>query len=70
MERALCRRSLLLPQEYSVDRKSWAMLRRKVFRAPPRDCNRVWQTDFGKFETIGGGIWRIYAVLDHPRRTV
>jgi hypothetical protein len=31
VERALRRRGLLLPRGYRADRKSWAMLRRKVF---------------------------------------
>jgi hypothetical protein len=36
-QRALRRRGLLLlPRGYRADRKSWAMLRRKVFRDPPR----------------------------------
>ncbi len=41
------------------------MLRRKVFRDPPTQRNRVWQTDFSEFETAGGGIWRICAVIDY-----
>lgn len=65
MQRALRRRGLLLPQGYRADRKSWAMLRRKVFHDPPTDRNRVWQTDFSEFETSGGGIWRICAVIDY-----
>lgn len=65
VERALRRRGLLLPVGYRADRKSWAVLRRKVFRDPPTERNRVWQTDFSEFETTGGGIWRICAVIDY-----
>ena len=56
---------LLLPQGFRADRKSWAVLRRRVFRDPPTERNRVWQTDFSEFETAYGGIWRISAVIDY-----
>ncbi len=65
VQRALRRRGLLLPQGFRADRKSWAVLRRKVFRDPPTDRNRVWQTDFSEFETTNGDIWRICAVIDY-----
>lgn len=65
VQRALRRRGLLLPQGFRADRKSWAMLRRRVFREPPTERNRVWQTDFSEFETACGGIWRISAVVDY-----
>ncbi|MGA8329949.1 MAG: integrase core domain-containing protein [Mycobacterium sp.] len=65
VQRALRRRGLLLPQGFRADRKSWAVLRRRVFRDPPTERNRVWQTDFSEFETACGGIWRISAVLDY-----
>ncbi|MEU6559244.1 integrase core domain-containing protein [Nocardia nova] len=68
VQRALRRRGLLLPVGYRADRKSWAMLRRKVFHDPPATRNRVWQTDFSEFETIGGGIWRICAVIDYATK--
>jgi putative transposase len=58
-------RRLLLPRGYRADRKSWAVLRRKVFRDPPTERRRVWQTDLSEFETVGGGIWRICAVIDY-----
>ena len=64
VERALRRRGLL-PRGFRADRKSWAALRRKVFHDPPTERNRVWQTDFSEFETAGGGIWRICAVIDY-----
>ena len=35
VERALRRRDLLLPRGFRADRKSWARLRRSVFRDPP-----------------------------------
>jgi hypothetical protein len=50
VQRALRRRGLLLPQGFRADRKSWAVLRRRVFRDPPTERNRVWQTDFSEFE--------------------
>ena len=65
VQRALRRRGLLLPQGFRADRKSWAVLRRKVFQDPPTERNRVWQTDFSEFETACGGIWRISAVVDY-----
>ncbi|MGE2731006.1 transposase [Mycolicibacterium vaccae] len=65
VQRALRRRGLLLPQGFRADRKSWAVLRRRVFREPPTERNRVWQTDFSEFETTHGGIWRICAVIDY-----
>ena len=68
VERALRRRGLLLPRGFRADRKSWAALRRKVFHDPPTERNRVWQTDFSEFETAGGGIWRICAVIDYATK--
>jgi len=65
VQRALRRRGLLLPRGYRADRKSWAVLRRRVFHDPPTRRNRVWQTDFSEFETPTGGIWRISAVIDY-----
>lgn len=44
------------------------MLRRKVFHGPPTRRNVVWQTDFSEFETTGGGIWRICAVIDYATK--
>jgi putative transposase len=68
VRRALKRRGLLLPQGFRADRKSWAVLRRRVFRDPPTERNRVWQTDFSEFETTNGGIWRICAVIDYATK--
>ena len=58
-------RSTVLPPGFRADRKSWAVLRRRVFHDPPTERNRVWQTDFSEFETAHGGIWRISAVIDY-----
>jgi putative transposase len=58
-------RGLLLPTGFRADPRSWARLRKRVFRDPPRQRNRVWQMDFSEFETAGGGIWRICAVIDY-----
>ena len=68
VERALRRRGLLMPRGFRADRKSWAALRRKLFRDPPSERNRVWQTDFSEFETPSGGIWRICAVIDYATK--
>jgi putative transposase len=68
VQRALRRRGLLLPVGYRADRKSWAVLRRRVFLDPPTQRNRVWQTDFSEFETSAGGIWRICAVIDYATK--
>jgi putative transposase len=68
VQRALRRRGLLLPRGYRADRRSWAVLRRRVFRDPPTERNRVWQTDFSEFETASGGIWRICAVIDYATK--
>ena len=35
---------------------------------PPTQRNQVWQTDFSEFETSGGGIWRICAVIDYATK--
>ena len=67
-ERALRGRGLLLPRGYRVDRRAWAKLRRQVFHDPRTRGNRVWQTDFSEFETAGGGIWRICAVIDYATK--
>lgn len=68
VERALRRRGLLLPVGYRADRRSWLRLRKRVFRDPPRERNRVWQMDFSEFETAGGGTWRICAVIDYATK--
>jgi putative transposase len=68
VHRALRRHGLLLPVGYRADRKSWAVLRRRVFLDPPTERNRVWQTDFSEFETSVGGIWRICAVIEYATK--
>jgi putative transposase len=68
VERALRRRGLLLPSVFRADRRSWSRLRKRVFRDPPRERNRVWQMDFSEFETARGGIWRICAVIDYATK--
>jgi transposase InsO family protein len=54
--------------EITADRRSWSRLRKRVFRDPPRQRNRVWQMDFSEFETARGGIWRICAVIDYASK--
>lgn len=68
VERALRRRGLLLPSGFRADRRSWSRLRKRVFRDPPRERNRVWQMDFSEFETTRGGIWRICSVIDYATK--
>jgi transposase InsO family protein len=68
VQRALRRRGLLLPTGFRADRRSWARLRKRVFRDPPRQRNRVWQMDFSEFETARGGIWRICALIDYATK--
>ena len=68
VERALRRRGLLPPSGFRADRRSWSRLRKRVFRDPPRERNRVWQMDFSEFETARGGIWRICAVIDYATK--
>lgn len=68
VERALRRRNLLLPQGFRADHKTMARARRQVFREPPTHRNRVWQMDFSEFETTGGGIWRLCAVVDYATK--
>lgn len=41
VQRALRRRGLLLPTGFRADRRWWARLRKRVFRDPPRQRNRV-----------------------------
>jgi transposase InsO family protein len=48
--------------------RSWSRLRRRVFRDPLRERNRIWQMDFSEFETTRGGIWRICSVIDYATR--
>ena len=48
--------------------RTWARLRKRAFRNPPRQRNRVWQMDFSEFETARGGIWRICAVIDYATK--
>jgi hypothetical protein len=68
VERALRRRGLLLPSGFRADRRSWSRLRKRVFRDPPRQRNRVWQMGFSEFETARGGIWRVCAVIDYASK--
>jgi transposase InsO family protein len=68
VERALRRRNLLLPLGYRADVKTLARARRQVFHEPPTHRNRVWQMDFSEFETTGGGIWRLVAIIDYATK--
>jgi len=68
VKRALARRGLLMPVRYQAERRTLARARRATFDAPPRQRNRVWQTDFSEFETTAGGTWRITAVVDYAAK--
>ena len=60
---------LLLPQEFRADCRSWGQATaQSVFRDPPTERNRVWQTDFSEFETTSGGIGCISAVVDYATK--
>jgi putative transposase len=48
--RVFHRRGLRLPRGYRADRKSWAVLRRKVFGDPLTQRNRLRQADFSEFD--------------------
>jgi transposase InsO family protein len=45
-----------------------ARARKQVFHDPPTHRNRVWQMDFSEFETTGGGIWRLCAIIDYATK--
>lgn len=68
VERAMRRRGLLLPQGFRADHKTMARVRRQVFVEPVTRRNRVWQMDFSEYETLGGGIWRLCAVVDYASK--
>jgi transposase InsO family protein len=68
VERAMRRRGLLLPPGFRADHKTMARVRRQVFVEPVTHRNRVWQMDFSEFETLGGGIWRLCAVVDYASK--
>jgi hypothetical protein len=65
VERALRRRGLLQPIDYTGERRELARARRAAFAAAPTRPNEVWQLDFSEYETTSGGIWRIAGVTDY-----
>ncbi|MGV9747940.1 hypothetical protein ACWDTG_23975 [Rhodococcus zopfii] len=63
VERVLPRRGLLFPVGFRADRRAWSKLRQGVHEPTGGQKPGV-GTDFSEFETTGGGIWRICAVID------
>lgn len=68
VERAMRRRGSLLPTGFRADHKTMARVGRQVFVEPVTHRIRVWQMDFSEFETLGGGIWRLCAVVDYASK--
>jgi hypothetical protein len=68
VEPALRRRGLLLPRGYRADRSRGRCCGARYSTIPRHYANQVWQTDFSEFETSGGGIWRICAVIDYATK--
>jgi putative transposase len=65
VERALRRRDLLQPVDYTGERRELAKARRAAFAEPPTGPNQVWQLDFSEYETTGGGTWRLAGCCDY-----
>jgi len=65
VQRALRRRGLLQPVDYTGQRRELAKARKAAFAEPPTAPNQVWQLDFSEYETIGGGIWRLAGCCDY-----
>lgn len=65
VERAMRRRGLLQPVDYTGQRRELAKARKAAFADPPARCNEVWQLDFSEYETTTGGIWRLAGVTDY-----
>jgi transposase InsO family protein len=66
--RALRRAGMVQPVDYQRQRRELARARKAAFVDPPDRRNRVWQMDFSEFETLGGGIWRICAIVDYQAK--
>jgi len=65
VERAMRRRGLLQPNDYTGERRELAKARRAAFAEDPTARNQVWQLDFSEYETTSGGVWRLAGVTDY-----
>lgn len=65
VERALRRRGLLQPVDYTGARRELAKARRAAFAQPPTGPSQVWQLDVSEYETTSGGIWRLAGCCDY-----
>src|SRR5215207_8100308 len=65
VERAMRRRGLLQPIDYTGERRDLARARKAAFAEPPTRPNQVWQLDFSEFETTSGGTWRLAGCRDY-----
>lgn len=64
VKRVLARHELLLPVNYTAERRELAQARSAAFALPPTRRNQVWQLDFSKYETTTGGTWRLAGCAD------
>ena len=46
---------MVLPVNYTKERRDLGKDRKVAFAEPPTDPNQVWQLDFTEFETVAGG---------------
>jgi putative transposase len=65
VERAMRRRGLLQPIDYTGERRELAKARSAAFAQPPTGPTQVWQLDFSEYETSTGGIWRLAGCCDY-----
>src|SRR5690625_4976674 len=63
--RILREEGLILPSNYTQQRRQLAQERRAAFADEPTGPNQVWQLDFSEFETTAGGTWRIAGCRDY-----
>lgn len=65
VERAMRRRGLLQPVDYTGQRRELAKARKAAFADPPTAPMQVWQLDFSEYETTTGGVWRLAGCCDY-----
>lgn len=65
VERAMRRRGLLQPIDYTGERREHAKARKAAFADPPTAASQVWQLDFSEYETTTGGTWRLAGCCDY-----
>src|SRR4051794_32815395 len=64
VQRAMRRRGLLQPIDYTGERREHAKARKAAFSDPPSGPNQLWQLDFSQYETTTGGIRRLAGCCD------